>query len=178
MNYRFILRHRPQDVRGFLSTWGFFSDTTGRVHVPENEQDRFSTFLTALGKAEGDAALHMESGVRVNGKFRSVVEDVILEDPHRMVQFFSMRKKDLTEGSRWDRNFMMTTCFYLPSGWSEELLDYLPRWREIQKASRAIHYDEGIADWVKETGRKFWIHCPNPVDRVTNTQWVSKTYRP
>jgi hypothetical protein len=170
-----VVRFLPEDGPRVRSVLGVFEGKA--VKVAENPSDRFSTFLDALKAAKGRASLHMEASVYLAPDFKQVVDREVAEKPDKVIQFFSMRKDDVEKGSRYDSSFMMTSCFYLPEGKAEELYEYTVAWKTEPQHKDNPHYDEAIASWIKYTKEKYWICCPNPVDRVTDTKWISKTFK-
>ena len=85
-------------------------DTTGNA---------METFLEALRMAGDEPCIHMEEDILLTSNFDEKIESVISENKDIVIQFFSMRKKDLTIGSRLEsgRTFCMNQCFYLTEGY-------------------------------------------------------------
>lgn len=94
-----------------------------RRHLPDaiflgDEQPRttpaptraVAQFLRAMTAAGNRPSLQMEDDVILTQGFREKVRAAIEERPDSVIQFFSMRKDDLTVGSRWDRAFTMNQC--------------------------------------------------------------------
>ena len=86
--------------------------------------------------------------------------------PDDVIQFFSMRKDDLTIGSRYINGgrFCMNQCFYLPAGMSRDILDYMDSWGRY--AEHPTGYDILMADFFKSRKIKYWNVCPNLVDHA------------
>lgn len=140
-----------------------------RKYIPEAEilydssGNAMDTFLRAMAQAGDGPCVHMEEDIFVTVDFSKKLEVAILERPMEVIQFFSMRGKDLTIGSRYDngRTFMMNQCFYLPAGYSKLIYDYYPQWP--QKDYHKTGYDILIADFLKERREKYYIYVPSLV---------------
>ena len=143
--------------------------------IPEDTGDPYSTFCEALkvGEEVDAGVVHMESAVRLSDNFYEFVQWTINSHEGCIVQFFSMREADLQEGSRMDTKFVMTTCFYVPKAMAYSLRKFVEEGK-----GEFSHYDEAVDKWLILQGIRYYIACPNPVDRVTTSQWVSKTFKP
>ena len=121
------------------------------------------TFLAAMSRAGESPCVHMEEDVFITENFTAKIEKAISERPGEVIQFFSMRKADIEIGSRYDygRTFMMNQCFYLPTGYSNAILNYYPVWP--QKERHPTGYDILIADWLKARKEKYYIYVPSLV---------------
>lgn len=128
----------------------------------DQTRNAMDTFLSGMRMAEGLPAVHMEDDVILTKGFREKLEAAIEEKPDTLIQFFSMRKKDHTEGSRLDRSFTMNQCHYHPAGYSEAIADFYDIWPG--KEEHPTGYDLLIRDWLKSRREPYWIHCPNLVD--------------
>lgn len=128
-------------------------DTTGNA---------METFLEALRMAGGDPCIHMEEDILLTSNFDEKIESVISENKDIVIQFFSMRKKDLTIGSRLEsgRTFCMNQCFYLPEGYSTKLLKYYDVWE--RKDEHPTGYDLMLADMLGS--EKYLISVPSLVE--------------
>ncbi len=125
----------------------------------------FFNHQKAWSMAGNEAAVIMEDDILLCDSFTDIIESVIADRPSDVIQFFSMRKKDLTEGSRYEpgRTFMMCQCFYLPAGTASELYEFSIDYAETSK-DRTCPSDPCIAAFLKSKKLKYWIHCPNLVD--------------
>jgi len=134
----------------------------------DTTQSAWDTFYRALLQAGHDAALHMEDDIILTQGFNEKVESVIASMPDTAIQFFSMRKADLTEGSRWDNSFLMAQCFYLPAGWSRRMSEYMLRQdRDDPKLLYKEPLDMVVRFYFKKVEKKkYWIHCPSLVDHL------------
>jgi hypothetical protein len=120
------------------------------------------TFLRALRLAGNEPALHIEDDTLLSANFIETVTKVINQYPDNVIQFFSMRKADLEIGSRWDGNFMMGQCFYLPAGYSKKLFDFWPDWKGKEKHPTGL--DTMVSDWLKTRREKYWLQVPSLVN--------------
>ena len=143
-----------------------------KKHLPNAEfcmdkkRDAFDTFLRALELAEDDAVIHMEEDIVLTKNFYEKACKVINDKPLNIIQFFSMRKKDLEVGSRWDNNFLMNQCTYYPFTFSKRLLEYWDYWSKIPNKleKHPNGTDQMVCDFIKDLKIKYWIHIPNLVD--------------
>ena len=128
----------------------------------DQKRNAMDTFLRALDMAGNDPVVHMEDDTLLTDGFLPALRAAIAERPGRVIQFFSMRKADLSIGSRWDGDFMMGQCFYLPAGYSAALREYWPRWPG--KIEHPTGLDTMVCDWLKSRREKYWLHVPSLVD--------------
>jgi len=140
-----------------------------RERLPDAEfcfdrtQNAKDTFLAALAMAGAEPCVHMEEDVILTRDFRAKLAAALAAHPDVLIQFFSMRKADLTVGSRWEpgRTFMMNQCFYLPAGYSAALLAYAATWPGW--ATDPTGYDLLLAAWLQEHKLRYWLHVPSLV---------------
>jgi GR25 family glycosyltransferase involved in LPS biosynthesis len=155
------------------------------IVLNDKNKDPMGNFMKALEAAEDDAAVHLEDDVILTKNFIQKAEQVISENPARVVQFFSMRKDDLSVGTRIDkgRNFIAALCFYLPPKMSKGLRGYFPRWERIDEHPTGL--DLTIADFLKKTRQDYLVYCPNladhrvgksAIDSRRRSDRVSKTF--
>jgi len=121
-------------------------------------------FLCALRVSGADAVVHMEEDVIITSNFTKKIESVISKYPNNVIQFFSMRDKDITVGSRYEpgRTFCMGQCFYLPAGYSAAVLKYWDRWPN--KTRHPTGLDLMVGDFLKSRGEKYLISVPSLVN--------------
>lgn len=137
-------------------------------HLPSAEwcfdktKNAMDTFLDAMQMAGNDPVVHMEEDILLTQNFTTKLYNAIRQHPNNVIQFFSMRKADIETGSRWDNNYMMNQCFYLPYGYSKEIYDYRWRWKGID--ANPTGTDTMINDFLKEKGQKYWINVPSLVE--------------
>lgn len=139
-----------------------------------NTDGHRKNFLKALGIAGKEAALHLEEDIFLTANFLDKAKAVINLYPEKVIQFFSMRKADLEIGSRFDRGstFMMTQCFYLPSGYSALLLSHYPNWADKDKHISAV--DIFTSDFLKSRKEKYYIFVPSLVDHRSLVSLIDK----
>mgnify|MGYP003625958657 FL=1 len=130
----------------------------------DEKQSAIHTFLKSLRMSSNEPCIHMEEDVIITQNFYEKIHKVISEKPNNFIQFFSMRKKDITEGSRWDNNFLMNQCYYSPKNYSKQMLEYFPTWAAKKLKDHPNGTDQMICDWLKDRKEKYWIHCPSLVD--------------
>jgi hypothetical protein len=160
-------------------------------HIPnlivlnDKDKDPMGNFMKALEAAGDEAAVHLEDDVILTKNFVKKAEQVISENPARVIQFFSMRKDDLSIGTRIDkgRNFIAALCFYLPPKMSKGLRSYFPNWERIDEHPTGL--DLTIADFLKKTRQDYLVYCPNladhrigksAIDSRRRSDRVSKTF--
>lgn len=130
--------------------------------VYDQTRNAMDTFFDALTLAGKDAAVHLEDDVVLADNFVLRLESAIKQRPESVIQFFSMRKADLTIGSRWDSNFLMAQCFYMPAGMAQDVLAYAKDWPGYSDHPTGL--DTLFSDFLKSRKIKYWIHIPNLVD--------------
>ena len=139
-----------------------------KKHLPQAEwcfdtdRNAMTTFLAAMRQAGQDAVVHMEEDILITHNFYEKLLSEIVQRPNEVIQFFSMRKADLTVGSRYDTSYMMNQCVYFPAGYSALLLDYYHLWGK--KAIHPTGTDIMINDFLRSRKEKYWIHVPNLVE--------------
>lgn len=87
---------------------------------------------------------------------------IIKAMPERQEYVNDLRRADLMVGSRWDNNYMMNQCVYMPAGFSMALHEYYYRWPG--KVSDPTGSDIMIDSFLRSRGEKYWIQIPNLVD--------------
>lgn len=146
------------------------------IVVKDRIHDAMDTFLLSLEMAGDDAAVNMEDDIILCKDFYTKINKVIAEHPNDVIQFFSMRKDDLTIGTRYinGSKFMMNQCFYMPAGMSKDLLNYAKTGKKkdgtlvIEDKSIAIGagYDILMAWYFKDNKIKYLNYCPNLVNHI------------
>jgi len=139
--------------------------------VYDEKRDAMDTFMRSLRHAGDDPCVHMEDDSVLTGGFIDKLEAAISETPSNIIQFFSMRKKDLSVGSRWDRDFGMTQCWYAPYQYSKQIAEWGPGWyaeykREMGQSGKLVlaPTDTMVNAWLKMRREPYWLHCPSLVD--------------
>jgi hypothetical protein len=164
---RVIIRAMParQDCMDYLSKQ--LPDAEWCIDKTQNAMD---TFAAALQMAGNDACIHMEEDVILTNDFMLKIMAVINCKPNIVIQFFSMRASDVFIGSRFDANFMMGQCFYMPPTYSKQLLEYKANWQGIEKHPTGL--DTMLADFLKYRKEKYWIEVPNLVDHKVGKSMI------
>ena len=149
-----------------------------KENIPNSEwcidknKSAWDTFLRSLEMAGDDPCVHMEEDIILTSNFELKLNRVIEEMPETFIQFFSMRKKDLTEGSRWDNNFLMNQCWYAPSGYSSKILKFAKDWAVNNLEIHPSGTDTMVCDFLKSRKEKYWIHCPSLVDHRVSKSMI------
>lgn len=133
---------------------------TGGEIVWDKTHTAWDTWLDVLAAAGQDPVLILEDDVRLTANWREQVEQEISAHPYSVIQFFSMRKKDRTQGSRWEpgRTFIMNQCHYLPEDAASSLRAFAEGWGGDHQG-----HDVMTADRLTATGQRYWLHCPSLV---------------
>lgn len=141
-----------------------------RERIPEievcfdDDGGAFQNFLKALRMAGDDPVIHLEDDIILTKNFKRKAMQAISENPNSLVQFFSMRKADLTEGSRIDlgSKFLMAQCFYAPAFMSRGIHAYAATWGK--RKTHATGLDTMVADFLRDNKMKYFLYVPSLVD--------------
>lgn len=130
----------------------------------DQRRDAWDTYIRGLALAGAEASVQLEDDIVLTRNFRTKLEGVIAQRPDALIQFFSMRKADLTVGSRWERGgtFAMNQCTYYPAGMGPEIMAFAETWP--RRAEHPTGYDLMLADFLKARRLKYWLHVPSLVD--------------
>lgn len=137
----------------------------------------YKNFQQALQMAGDDACVQLEDDIILCNDFYNKILKSISERLDEVIQFFSMRKKDLTIGSRYESggNFLMHQCFYLPKGMAKKLFDYSFEFEDMCKQDEHISPNDLVTQYYfKEQKIKYWIHIPNLVDHKIAKSMIDK----
>jgi len=134
------------------------------IECKDHNKDPMGNFMKALEVAGDDSAIHFEDDAILTKNFIEKSNNVIEQRPDTVCQFFSMRKADLEIGSRIENGstFLAAVCFYLPPKMSKGLRSYFPKWERWDEHPTGL--DLTVADFLKKTKQKYYIHCPNLAD--------------
>ena len=154
------------------------------VYIDRNKNP-IGAFVEALKMADDDACVQMEDDCILTSNFDEKIKQEIAKNPDSIIQFFSMRTKDLTIGSRWDNNYIMAQCTYYPKGKCKEIVNFFKGsfWDINQHNIDGL--DSMVNDFLKQNKEKYWICVPNLVDHIVqksiidprrSTKRVSKTF--
>ena len=132
----------------------------------DKTHNAMDTFLMSLEMAGEAPCVHLEDDIVLCEDFTDKVMREVLKRQNEVIQFFSMRKADLTVGSRYINGgaFCMNQCFYLPAGMGLEILEYAKTWKRIEE--HPTGYDYLMADYFKEHKIRYWNVVPNLVDHL------------
>lgn len=132
----------------------------------DRKRDAMDTFRLSLEMAGDSPCVHLEDDIVLCSHFTDRVEAEIAKRPNDVIQFFSMRKDDLTVGSRYINGslFCMNQCYYIPAKMGTALLAYMDVWDRYDDEPTA--YDYLMADFFKLNKIKYWNVCPNLVDHL------------
>ncbi len=120
------------------------------------------TFLDSLMCAGDDACVHLEDDIVLTKNFIEKITAQIQLLPSSLIQFFSLRKKDLELGSRWDNNYLMNQCYYCPPGMGTAMLAYAATWIPANK-QHPHGTDVLMRDYLRHNKLKYWLHVPSLV---------------
>lgn len=121
-------------------------------------------FFESLRRANHDAVVHLEDDIILTKNFVQKVEKAVEQHSMNLIQFFSMRKKDLEIGSRWEPggSFMMNQCVYMPPEMGLRIMKHYDEWEG--KEGNPTGYDLLMADYMKKKKLRYWIQVPSLVD--------------
>jgi hypothetical protein len=117
--------------------------------------------------AEDNPCVQLEDDILLCDDFLNKINKAVSERPNDVIQFFSMRKKDLTEGSRYElgSNFLMHQCYYLPKGMSKKIYNYSFEFEDSCKQNEHISPNDLVTRYYfKKNKIKYWLHVPSLVD--------------
>ncbi len=117
--------------------------------------------------AGDDSCVQLEDDILLCDNFLNKINKAINERPNDVIQFFSMRKKDITEGSRYElgSNFLMHQCYYLPKGMSKKIYNYSFEFEDSCEQDEHISPNDLVTRYYfKENKIKYWLHVPSLVD--------------
>ena len=119
-------------------------------------------------KLAGDnPTVQLEDDIILTNDFINKITKAIKERPNDVIQFFSMRKKDLIEGSRYElgSNFLMHQCYYLPKGMAKKIYDYSYDFEDECEQDEHISPNDLVTRYYfKKHKIKYWLHVPSLVD--------------
>lgn len=129
-------------------------------------------FVKSLEMSGDDAVVNIEDDIIITKNFKEKAISIINKKPKSVIQFFSMREADKTIGSRWDYggSYLMAQCTYFPPKISKGLLSYSSKYDLIEHKSHPL--DSMVADYLKITKQKYWIHCPSLVDHRVGVSMI------
>jgi len=152
-------------------------------HIPnleicwDEKRSLIDTFLRACQMAGYDPVIRLQDDIILTKDFVAKVEKVIADRPDDVIQFFSMRKDDLTVGSRYclGSTYLMNQCFYLPAGVSKDIIEFFwsPAWAPYFEAHPDTEDDSMMREMFRVQRRKYFLHVPSLVDHQRSRSIVS-----
>lgn len=162
MEIEFIVR---TTVSGGISLKEMRAEIPNLVILVDQNHDAMANFLRAVTYSD-KPCVHLEDDVILCNNFHEKIIEIIEAHPNDVIQFFSMRKEDLTIGTRYiaGSRFMMNQCFYLPAGMGKEIAEF---WKTSPRQEEdGAPYDLLMADYFKVNKIKYLNWCPNLVDHM------------
>jgi hypothetical protein len=119
-------------------------------------------------------AVQMEDDIILCANFQERCVAEIRQRPDELIQFFSMRKKDLTEGSRHiaGYSYLMNQCFYLPLGIAELALACFDEFERQRTDNHVGGTDSLIQYALKKSKLRYYNVVPNLVDHEVGTSAI------
>jgi len=139
---------------------------------PDSKIRHMKNFIDALMMGADIPCVHMEEDIIITKDFINKLNNVITQRPNELIQFFSMRGDDIKKGSRYDNNYIMNQCFYLPAGYGRQISEYYTRWDRLAELPSGS--DLMINDWLKTRKEKYWIHVPSLVEHRVTRSMIEK----
>ena len=154
---RYIVRTTPSQARWI----DYLNNHISNLEVcMDTEQCAMHTWNKSLAMAGDDPHVNLEDDIILTNNFVEKIEAVIAERPNEVIQFFSMRQKDITVGSRYDNSYLMAQCTYYPAGYAPQILSY--EWALLEQEPTGL--DLLVCHWLRSRKEKYWIHCPSLVE--------------
>lgn len=141
------------------------SEIPGLVVLVDDKHDAMGNFLRAITLSDGPC-VHLEDDIILCDNFYSKIRAIIEEHKDDVIQFFSMRKEDLTVGTRYipGSKYMMNQCFYLPAGLGKQIAEF---WKTSPRRNEpGAPSDPLMADYFKAHKMRYLNWCPNLVDHI------------
>jgi len=132
--------------------------------VTDYQQNAMMSYLRALRLAGDDPVVLLEDDIVLTKDFQNKLLRAVQGREDVLCQFFSMRKKDLTIGSRMEpgSSFMMDQCIYVPGGMALRIFEFWKGWP--RKAESPYGCDTMKAAFLKANKLRYYIHVPSLVD--------------
>jgi hypothetical protein len=112
--------------------------------------------------AGNSPCLQLDDDIILCDNFIEKVEAVVDTFKNDVVQFFSMRKKDLSVGTRWEAGatFLMQQCYYLPAGMAKEIHEFSSEFYDYTQEI-TCPTDHVISDYLQKNKKRYLIYVPN-----------------
>jgi hypothetical protein len=124
--------------------------------------------------AHGLNAVQMEDDIILCNDFAKKCIHEIQQRPRDLIQFFSMRKDDLTIGSRYisGYKYLMNQCFYLPLHIAQLILENYEEFEQNRTDNRIGGTDSLVQYALKKHRLKYWNVVPNLIDHKTGVSAI------
>jgi GR25 family glycosyltransferase involved in LPS biosynthesis len=135
----------------------------------------YFNYQRSLEIAGDSPVVLLEDDVIFCDNFVEKIQSVISQHKDIPIQFFSMRGKDLTIGTRLENgsNFMMNQCHYMPKGMAKNVLEFSKYYYE-KTTDKFAPYDSMFAEFMKINKIKYLIWCPNLVNHRETVSIIDK----
>lgn len=133
----------------------------------------FYNFQRTMKMAGNSDLLYLEDDIILCDNFLQRIEKAKSEYPNEVIQFFSMRNKDLTIGTRREpgSSYMMMQCTYFPMGVARGIYEHSMTYYE--EKHKIAPNDPCVADYLRKNKISYIIYVPNLVDHIIGTSKVS-----
>lgn len=134
------------------------------IVLVDYNRDAMGSFLNALRYTDGPAIL-LEDDIELCDNFVERIKEAILAYPDKIINFFSMRKKDYELKRPYEEigsKFMMNQCNYIPAGYGKHIAEFYKTWKK--KEEHPTGYDILMADWMKSKKLKYIQWFPHLVN--------------
>lgn len=135
--------------------------------------DAMTNFFNSITFTE-NAAVHLEDDIELCDGFYEKILNAVAQYPDRVINFFSLRKKDYEIGHPFEEKgakFMMNQCYYLPKGYGQRIYEYWKTW--TRKQEHPTGYDILMADWMKSEGIDYIQWFPHLVNHLEGTSLIN-----
>ena len=128
----------------------------------------WNNYLRGWELAGDNPSVQFDDDIILTSNFINKLNSVIKKNPNDVIQFFSMRKDDLTIGTRYvsGSKFMMQQCYYLPKGVAKGILSLKNEWYNLCKDGDKAPTDLLMAEYFKRNKINYLNWCPNLVDHI------------
>lgn len=130
----------------------------------------------AWNLAGESACLFLQDDIILTSDFERKVQEAISKYPNMVINFFSMRKKDLEQGTRVENGatFMYALAYYLPEGMSSKIYAASKIFEKETTEKWICADDSYIAIFLKSKKMKYVIHVPSLVEHRVAVSAIDK----
>ena len=142
---------------------------------PKMGSTAWNNYVRGWRLAGENPSIQMDDDIILTDNFEEKIHSAIKKFPNYVIQFFSMRKKDLEEGTRMEsgRTFSMQQCYYLPKGFARRLVRFSKTFHDYTKHV-TCPTDICIADFLYKKKMVYIIYVPNLVDHKIAKSSIDK----